>query len=192
VTSSPWPLRSGPLLLRYATLDDAERLLAFRNDAEVNRWTLRTHVEPQTFLTELVAVPGSDTDFGCVAEQDGEVVAIGFLEVRDGSGQPGRPERTEAVLGYVVDPVHAGRGVATHLARGLLAAAFETLGVRRVTAYCYADNVASVRVLEKTGMRREQHCVEDSWHAELGWVDSYGYGLLDREWTAQRTAAQRA
>lgn len=192
MTSSPWPLPAGPLLLRYATLDDAERLLSFRNDAEVNRWTLRTHVEPQTFLTELVAVPGSETDFGCVAELGGEVVAIGFLDVRDGAGQPGRPERTEAVLGYVVDPAFAGRGVATHLARGLLAAAFGPLGVRRVTAYCYADNVASVRVLEKVGMRREQHCVEDSWHAELGWRDSYGYGLLAREWAAQQDAAQRA
>ena len=36
--------------------------------------------------------------------------------------------------------------------------------------------------LEKVGMRREQHGINDSWHAELGWIDGYQYALLDREW----------
>ena len=82
----------------------------------------------------------------------------------------------------MVDPALAGRGLGSALAHGLLAAAFERLGLRRVTAGCNADNPASARVLEKAGMRREQHGVEDSWHAELGWVDGYRYAILDREW----------
>ncbi len=32
-------------------------------------------------------------------------------------------------------------------------------------------------------MRREKHGVEDSWHAELRWVDGYQYAILAREWT---------
>ncbi|WP_367616930.1 GNAT family N-acetyltransferase [Curtobacterium flaccumfaciens] len=56
----------------------------------------------------------------------------------------------------------AGRGLGTDLARGLLTAAFDTLRLRRVAASCNADNVASARVLEKNGMRREQHGIEDS------------------------------
>ncbi|WP_338539251.1 hypothetical protein N5P18_08225 [Janibacter terrae] len=31
-------------------------------------------------------------------------------------------------------------------------------------------------------MRREQHGVKDSWHAELGWVDGYTYAILREEW----------
>lgn len=27
-------------------------------------------------------------------------------------------------------------------------------------------------------MRREQHGIEDSWHADLGWVDGYQYAML--------------
>jgi RimJ/RimL family protein N-acetyltransferase len=65
--------------------------------------------------------------------------------------------------------------------------AFDQLGVRRITAGCFAGNLASVRILEKVGMRREQHGVGDSWHAELGWVDGYTYGLLAEEWR-ERTA----
>jgi RimJ/RimL family protein N-acetyltransferase len=179
-------MRVGPLLLRQAGEADLEPMLAFRNDPAVNRFMLRTSVEPEEFRRQWLAVPTSDTDFSCVAELDGAVVAIGFLDVVDGMGQPGMPRRTEGVIGYVVEPGSAGKGVASDLARGLLAASFDVLGLRRVTAGCNADNPASARVLEKAGMRREQHGVEDSWHAELGWVDGYQYAILAREWRARQ------
>ncbi|MFN8168061.1 MAG: GNAT family N-acetyltransferase [Candidatus Nanopelagicales bacterium] len=182
--TDPWPMRVGQLLLREAAPVDVERLLEFRNDPAVNRFMLRTYVDPEQFRADWLAVPGSGTDFSCVAELGSTVVAMGFLELGDGMGQPGMPTLTEARIGYVVDPAYAGRGVATGLTRGLLTAAFEHLGVRRVVAGCNADNHASVRVLEKNGMRREQHGVEDSWHAELGWVDGYEYAMLAREWRA--------
>ena len=60
--------------------------------------------------------------------------------------------------------------------------AFERLGLRRVVAYCNADNLGSVRSLEKAGMRREQHGIKDCWHDELGWVDGYQYAMLADEW----------
>jgi RimJ/RimL family protein N-acetyltransferase len=69
----------------------------------------------------------------------------------------------------------------------MVAHAFDRLGVRRITAGCFADNLASVRILEKIGMRREQHGVRDSWHAKLGWVDGYTYSIL-AEWWRDRTA----
>ncbi len=182
----------GSLLLREAGPADVDRLLRFRTDAAVNRFMLHTSVEPEKFRKDWLAVRDSEEDFSCVAELDGTVVAMGFLEIVDGSGQPGVPKGTDGLIGYIVDPAYSGRGVASDLARGLLRAAFEGLGLRRVRAGCFADNVASVRVLEKVGMRREQHGVEDSWHAELGWVDGYEYGILAREWRAQQEAAGRA
>lgn len=184
---SPWPMRVGGLLLREASERDIEHLLSFRNDPAVNRFMMRTSVEPESFRQEWLAVPTSETDFSCVAEVDGHVVAMGFLEIVDGMGQPGMPKRTEGLIGYIVEPGSAGMGVASDLARGLLATAFDHLGLRRVTASCNADNPASARVLEKAGMRREQHGIEDSWHAELGWVDGYQYAMLAREWRAMHS-----
>lgn len=184
MVSSPWPMRAGSLLLREARESDIEQLLSLRNDPAVNRFMLRTSVDPGTFRQEWLTVPSSETDFSCVAEVDGTVVAMGFLNVVDGMGQPGMPTRTEGVIGYIVEPGSTGQGVASDLARGLLAAAFDGLGLRRATAGCNADNPASARVLEKAGMRREQHGIEDSWHAELGWVDGYQYAILAREWHA--------
>jgi RimJ/RimL family protein N-acetyltransferase len=188
VTVRPWPMRVGPLLLRDPTSDDIEPLLAFRNDAAANRFMIRTSVEPDIFRREWLAVPQSESDFSCVVELDGDVVAMGFLEVVDGLGQPGMPLRTEGVIGYIVDPHRWGQGVGSGLAYGLLAAAFGSLRLRRVTASCNADNPASVRILEGLGMRREQHGVADSWHAELGWVDGYQYAMLDTEWQERQRA----
>jgi RimJ/RimL family protein N-acetyltransferase len=187
MVSSPWPMRVGRLLLREAVEGDITQLLSLRNDPAVNRFMLRTSVDPETFRQEWLAVPTSESDFSCVAEVDGVVVAMGFLDVVDGMGQPGMPRRTQGVIGYIVEPGSAGKGVASDLARGLLAAAFGSLGLRRATASCNADNPASARVLEKAGMRREQHGIEDSWHAELGWVDGYQYAILAREWHAMHS-----
>ncbi len=184
--TAPWPARSGSLVLRDPRPDEIDELLALRNDPAVNRWMLKTHAEPEAFRREWLAVPDSATDFSCVADLDGRAVGLGFLDVVDGMGQPGMPVGTQAGIGYVLAPDVWGRGLATDLARGLLTAAFDVLGLRRVTAGCYADNHASARVLEKAGMRREQHGVQDSWHAELGWVDGYEYALLAHEWAARR------
>lgn len=189
MVTSPWPLRSGSLLFREAGPADIEDLLSFRNDPTVNRFMVRTHVDPQVFRREWLAVPTSDTDFSCVAEAGGRVVAMGFLDIVDGAGQPGVPTRTEGVIGYIVAPDASGRGVGTALAQALLSAAFDGLGLRRVTAACNADNHASVRVLESAGMRRERHSIEALWHQELGWVDEYQYAILDREWHAPASPA---
>lgn len=182
---SPWPVRMGALLFREATEADIEVLQSFRNDPDVNRFMVRTHVEPDDLRREWLAVPGSATDYSCVVERDGQVVAMGFLDIVDGSGQPGHPAGTDGLIGYIVRPGAAGQGVGSATARALLQAAFAGLGLRRVTAAANLDNVASVRVLEQAGMRRERHAVKALWHHELGWVDEVGYAMLDEEWAAR-------
>ena len=111
-----------------------------------------------------------------------EQLRVAHREVVDGPGQPGVPDGTDGLIGYIVDPRHAGRGIATATARALLAAAFDDLGLRRVTAAAYADNPASVAVLEKAGMRRERLSRQALWHHELGWIDEVGYAVLAEEW----------
>ncbi len=88
----------------------------------------------------------------------------------------------EAELGWVLDPAYAGRGYATEAVQGLLRLCFEELGLRRVTAGCFADNVASWRLMERVGMRRELHTVRESLHRTKGWLDGFGYALLADEW----------
>ena len=48
-------------------------------------------------------------------------------------------------------------------------------------ANCDDRNLASVRLMERLGMRREAHYIENFWDGE-GWAGEYWYALLRREW----------
>ncbi|MBM7085151.1 GNAT family N-acetyltransferase [Micromonospora sp. WMMD734] len=177
-------LRTSRLSLRPVQDGDVDRILEYRNLPEVTYWLLRTEVAPAAFRAAWRRAADDPDDHSRAVVLDGLVIGTVSLDVLDGMGQPGMPTRTEAHLGYIFDPAHGGRGYATEAVTAMVAHAFTRLGVRRITAGCFADNLASVRVLEKVGMRREQHGVGDSWHAERGWVDGYTYALRADAWPA--------
>ncbi len=162
--------------------EDIDRILEYRNLPEVSRWLLRTEVDRADFRAAWRRGAADPNDRSVAVTLDSVVIGTVSLYVRDGMGQPGMPPGTEAEIGYIFDPNYGGHGYATEAVSAMLAYSFDRLGVRRITAGCYADNLPSVRLLEKLGMRREQHGVGDSWHAELGWVDGYTYALLGDEW----------
>ena len=85
-----------------------------------------------------------------------------------------------AEIGYVFDPEYAGQGFATEAVRALLRIAFDGVGVRRVIAQCFADNEPSWRLMERLGMRREEHSVKDELHRSGEWLDAMMYALLGR------------
>src|SRR5262249_55015448 len=58
-------------------------------------------------------------------------------------------------IGYWLGRGLWGRGLATAAVRGLTAHAFRAYGLTRVYALPFADNAASLRVLEKAGYRCE-------------------------------------
>jgi RimJ/RimL family protein N-acetyltransferase len=175
-------LRTERLVLRPVAESDVERILEYRNRPEVNRWLIHTEVDPDAYRAACKAAVDDPDDHTMAVVLDGLVIGTVSLELSDGMGQPGMPARTEAHLGYTFDPDHGGRGYASEAAAAVVDHTFRRLGVRRITAGCFADNAASVRILEKLGMRREQHGVGDSWHAELGWLDGYTYAILVSEW----------
>lgn len=85
-------------------------------------------------------------------------------------------------LGWAVAPPHQCRGYATEAARAVLSHAFGTARIHRVIATCNPDNTASVRVMEKLGMRREAHFRKGHEQPDGSWTDEYFYALLESEW----------
>ena len=55
-----------------------------------------------------------------------------------------------------------------------------------MVANCFADNTSSWRLMERLGMRRELHTVNESLHRSGQWLDGFGYALLADEWRAAR------
>ena len=179
-----WPRRTERLELRPPTDAELDAVLAWRNHPDVTRWLLRTQVDPTAYKAG-VAVGGRRP--ARPRGRRGRRTARSSARSRSrwatawARGRTRRPGGARDCSATSLDPAHHGRGYATEMVRAALDLAFGDLGLHRVTAGCFADNVASWRVMEKVGMRREQHGIRDGWHAELGWVDGYTYAVLADE-----------
>jgi [ribosomal protein S5]-alanine N-acetyltransferase len=66
-----------------------------------------------------------------------------------------RPAERSAEVGYRVARPHRGQGLATEIARALVAFVFEELDFERAWGCAFAENVASQRVLQHAGLRAE-------------------------------------
>lgn len=93
--------------------------------------------------------------------------------------------RSKGDVGWSFHPDYHGQGYATEAARVLLAYAFEELQLHRVTSGCDTRNTASLRLMERLGMRREGHYIQSTLLHGV-WRDDYSYALLRDEWLAQQ------
>ena len=70
-------------------------------------------------------------------------------------GQIRRGVAQSATIGYWVGVNHAGQGYMSRALRAALAYCFSNLRLHRVEAACLPSNIASIRVLESAGFKRE-------------------------------------
>ncbi len=89
-------------------------------------------------------------------------------------------------IGFIFNPRFQNHGYATEASRALISYAFTKLKAHRITATCSPDNIASWKVLEKCGMRREGLYRKNFLLAldENGapiWLDSFAYAILEDE-----------
>ena len=186
--SLAWPVRTARLTIRPATEDDLDATWQFRRIPEVGEWLTRLPTDREAYAEQYLDAGRLAKTL--VVERDGEVVGDLMLSVEDAWAQHEVRERARgslAELGWVISPDHAGQGYATEAAAELLRICFEDLGVRRVVAQCLADNLASRRLMERLGMRLEDHAVRESLHRSGRWIDSMRYAILEEEWRARRT-----
>jgi RimJ/RimL family protein N-acetyltransferase len=84
--------------------------------------------------------------FSVEVREAGQLVGdVGLCPVE---GEPGIMK-----LGYTMAPAFQGNGYGTEAVRALVAYAFDVLEVETVRAYASAENLPSVRVAEKAGLR---------------------------------------
>ncbi|MEI2692944.1 MAG: GNAT family protein [Anaerolineae bacterium] len=86
----------------------------------------------------------------------------------------------QAEIGFTFSRLYQKQGYATEAVRRLLDYLFVDLRLHRVTATCDVGNVASFRLLERVGMRREAHQIENIWF-KGAWGSEYVYAMLHRE-----------
>ena len=148
--------------LRDADLGaDETETLAER--AQWLQWTVLNYVQ----LAKLRQPPYGDR--AVILKSTGQLVgSCGFVPClnafeqlpnfagRDTSARPGRYS-AEFGLFYAISPAHRRRGYASEAAQALVDYAFQHLHLKRVVATTDYDNVASIGVMRKLGMRVERN-----------------------------------
>ena len=184
-----YPIRTRRLALRPFTRDDLDAVHAYSSDPEVVRflyWEVAPDREASANALAGKLGHGTLTEAG-----QSLILAIEHAETGDVVGEVVlkwlNRYHQQGEIGFVLNPAHQGHGYATEAARALLGLAFDGLGLRRVIGRCDARNEGSAHVMERLGMRREAHFVQNEiFKGE--WSDEFVYAMLASEFHHRATA----
>jgi len=145
---SPEALKLRSSIIRPWTLEDAVAIQRHANNRKI--WMNLRDLFPHPYTLEnahaflgFVLKEEPKTTFAIATESE----AIGCIGLRLGDDV----HRKTAELGYWLGEAFWGRGIMSEGVQEFTRWAFEAFDLRRIFAQPFADNVASVRVLEKAG-----------------------------------------
>lgn len=180
-----YPIETPRLYLRPFTDDDLDDIFEYTSREDVTRylpWDVRTRQQTQEVLrdkkqrTSLEAL-NDIYNLAVILKENGKLIGELLLFLRS-------VEFRQGELGYVFNPNYHGRGYATEAAQVMLQLGFETFNFHRIYARCDPRNIASWKLMERLGMRREAHFI----HNEIfkgEWGDELNYAILEHEWSAK-------
>ena len=131
---------------------DAERLQCYANNRKIwlNLRDVFPHpytIEDARWWIEHCSQENPERSFA-IASAQGPIGGIGLILGDD-------VHRSSAEIGYWLAEPYWGRGIMTGAVRAVIDYAIQELPLNRIFAAPFAPNLASFRVLEKTGFQRE-------------------------------------
>ena len=175
------PILTQRLYLREFVSADSDGIFAFSCDPRVTRYLFfgpRDRNGALDYLDGLLAsqaeVPRTRFELAVEEIDTGRLIGACDLSLL---------ERNVADLGYMLELAAWGKGYATEIATSLLEAAFLQLRADRVISTVDVNNGASIRVLEKAGMRWEA-VYRKHRRAKNRWWDCHLFVMPREVWEA--------
>ena len=167
-------IKTTRLALREFVAADWRAVLAYQSDARYlrfNEWEARSESDVRAFIQRFIDWQAEQPrrKFQLAIDCAGRLIGNCGVRIAD-------PAMRQAELGYELDPNYWGNGYATEAAHAMLDFGFRELQLERVTAWCLAENVSSVRVLHKIGMKCEAVTHEQKWFKGRWW-DALTFGI---------------
>ena len=169
------------LMLRSFTLADADDVTRLVSDYEVAKTTLAVpHPYPTDGAAGWIAGHPAEEDrnhttFAITLKTTGELIgAITLIEKRI---------HLRAEIGYWIGRAYWGNGYATEATKAIIQFGFAERGLNRIFAHHFAENSASGRVMQKSGMTYEG-TIRDCVQKDGRFIDTPMYSILRREWEA--------
>lgn len=177
---NPVELRTERLLLREFRRSDVPVLHQYNLHPALQRFEDGPPVTEYQFyqiVQDIIAEQNQEPrqSFYFIMErlEDQQVMGSIYLAIRDAAAR-------QAELGYMLGFDYWGCGYTTEAGRCLVDFGFTTLRLHRIYAEVISENMASVRVLEKLGMRREALLRENRWFHNRWW-NTCIYAILEHE-----------
>lgn len=171
-------LETERLILRQFTENDTDNLLELNSDPDVVRFTsdagqpteykvIQTQILPK-FFTYYEKYDG----YGVwAAIEKSSQAFIGWFLFRpavDASYfNPAFANESDIEIGYRLLKAAWGKGYATEGSKAIILKGFSVLGTQRVVSVALAANVASIRVMEKVGLKLEKRFVYEGHGQEV-------------------------
>ena len=185
LTCLPLPLQSERLELRAFRATDFAAYAAYHAQPEVYRFLYMPAPTGQALQAQFAAVlaapfaqDGDTLRLAVTRRDDGALVGEVLLKIASRAA-------LQAEVGYIFHPDFAGQGYATEAVAAMLGLGFEALGCHRIFARLDALNAGSVGVVERLGLRREAHLIQNDRFNGV-WGDEYIYAMLGSEWSVAR------
>ncbi|GAP12546.1 acetyltransferase [Longilinea arvoryzae] len=179
-------LETDRLILRAFEVRDVEGFAAYRSDPDVARyqgWDIPfTELQAVEFIRAMRRVqagaPGKWLQLAIQVKSSGELAGDCAFKVE-------AEDPHQAEMGLTIARKFQRQGYGFEATVRLLDYLFFELKMHRVRAGCDELNLVSCHLLEKIGLRREAHLIENLWFKGR-WSSEYWFGILDREWAARR------
>jgi ribosomal-protein-alanine N-acetyltransferase len=176
VTNPPETIETKRFRLRKPALRDAEDIFRkYAQDPEVTKyltWRPNRNVqETRDFLRACLRAWDERKSFHWVIERKADHELLGMITAR--------VDEHKWELGYVLARPYWGKGYMTEVLKRLLSRALKQKNIYRVWSVCDVDNLASARVMEKAGMKKEGILRRWSMHPTISDEprDSYCYAI---------------
>ena len=175
----PHPTLLTPRLrLRQFRAEDAEAMHECFGDAKAMRfWNHPAHtksLETERAVRRFVDCTPSYYRFWAAADAQTDR-CLGLVNYHDGHIRSKR-----IAIGYIINPARCRQGLATEAVSAMLDFCFDRMSIHRVQAFIHPENVASLRLVEKLGFRREG-LLRDNLRVGDVWRDEVVYALLESD-----------
>ncbi|EIA08431.1 GNAT family N-acetyltransferase [Flavobacterium frigoris] len=176
---NPFPnLETKRLLLRRVTATDVKEILELRSNAETMKYIPRPLLKTEEDALDHIANIDAK-----IETQEGINWAITLMDSPKLIGVIGhyriRPEHYRAEVGYMLLPQFHGKGIIPEAIREVVKFGFEHMNLHSIEAIIEPANLASEKVLLKTGFTKEAHLKENEFF-EGRFLDTIIYSLLNR------------
>ncbi|QNL21471.1 GNAT family N-acetyltransferase [Hyphobacterium sp. CCMP332] len=158
------------LLLRDIKPGDKEDMFRLHSHPEVQKYTGEAPMDSIEAMEEAIKTRSADyKKFGYGRWATFIKEGMHFI---GWSGLAYLPEFDEIDLGYRFLPEYWGKGYATEASQAILQYGFNTLQLKRIIAIAMKENKASIRVMEKVGMKFEKYAPYEPGSEDVAWYAS--------------------